>query len=104
MQSCLNEVKFLLHRVMMRTLGLHQAIVDILERAAYGHPERSFRGWGRAQDWRLECTPQITDWEEGGEEVGSKAESSAEYLAWYCWTYRERLQLGQPYPVSEFQN
>ena len=39
---CLNEVEFFLHRVVMRTLGLHQAIVDILEREIYGRPGRSF--------------------------------------------------------------
>ena len=56
---CLNEVEFLLNRVVMRTLGLHQAIVDILARDIYGRPGRSFRGKGRAHDWQIDCTPQI---------------------------------------------
>ena len=85
---------------MMRTLGLHQAIVDIPAREVYGRPRRSFRGRGRARDWRIECTSQITDWDEGGAEVGSEAESSAAYLTWYRRAYRERLQFGRPYPVS----
>ena len=77
---CLNEVEFFLHRVVMRTLGLHQAIVDIPARDIYGRPGRSFRGKRRARDWRIECTSQIVDWDEGGAEVGSEAESSAAYL------------------------
>ena len=97
---CLNEVEFLLHRVVMRTLGLHQAIVDIPAREIYGRLGRSFWGRGRARDWRIECTAQIANWDEGGAEVGSKAESSAAYLMWYRRAYQERLQLGRPYPVS----
>ena len=84
----------------MRTLGLHQAIVDIPARDIYGRPGRSFRSKGRARDWRIECTPQIANWEEGGAEVDSEAESSAVYLIWYRRTYKKRLQLGRPYPVS----
>ena len=95
-----NEVEFLLHRVVMKTLGLHQAIVDIPAREIYGRPRQSFRGRGRARDWRIECTAQIADWDEGGAEVGSEAESSVAYLTWYRRAYRERLQLGRPYPVS----
>ena len=68
---------------MMRTLGLHQAIVDILARDIYSHLGRSFCGKGRARDWRIDCTSQIADWDEGGAEVGSKAESGAAYLTWY---------------------
>ena len=97
---CLNEVEFLLHRVVMRTLGLHQTIVDIPAREIYGRPGRSLRGRGRARDWRIECTAQIADWDEGGAEVGSEAENSVAYLTWYRRAYRERLQLGRPYPVS----
>ena len=97
---CLNEVKFFLHRVVMRTLGLHQAIIDIPTREIYGRPGRSFRGRGCARDWRIECTAQIADWDEGGAKVGSEAESSVAYLTWYRRAYRERLQLGRPYPVS----
>ena len=84
----------------MRTLGLHQAIVDIPAREIYGRPRRSFRGRGRARDWRIEWIAQIADWDEGGAEVGSEAKSSAAYLTWYRRTYRERLQLGRPYLVS----
>ena len=84
----------------MRTFGLHQAIVDILAREIYGRLRRSFRGKGRARDWRVECTSQIADWDEGGAEVGSEAEGSVAYLTWYRHTYRERLQLGRPFPVS----
>ena len=88
----------------MRTLGLHQAIVDIPAREIYGRPGRSFRDRGRARDWHIECMSQIADWDEGGTEVGSEAESSAAYLASYRRTYRERLQLGRPFPVSYFFN
>ena len=84
----------------MRTLGLHQAIVDIPTREIYGHPGRSFRGRERARDWRIECTAQIADWDEGGAEVGSEAESSVAYLTWYRRAYREWLQLRRPYLVS----
>ena len=84
----------------MRTLGLHQAIVDIPALEIYGRPKRSFHGRGHARDWRIECTAQIVDWDEGGAEVGSEAESSAAYLTWYRRAYRERLQLGRPYLVS----
>ena len=58
---CLNEVEFLLHRVVMRTLGLHQAIVDIPARDIYGRPGRSFCGKRRAHDWQIDCTPQIAN-------------------------------------------
>ena len=78
----------------MRTLGLHQAIVDIPAQEIYSRPGRSLRGRGRARDWRLECMAQIADWDEGGTEVGSEAESSVAYLTWYRCTYREQLQLG----------
>ena len=84
---CLNEVKFLLHRVMMRTMDLHQAIVDISARDIYGRLGRSFRGKGRARDWRIDCTLQIANWDEEGAEVGSEVESSAAYLTWYHRTY-----------------
>ena len=97
---CLNEVEFFLHWVVMRTLGLHQAIVDIPAREIYGRPRRSFRSKGRARYWRIECTPQIANWEEGGAEVGSEVESSTSYLTWYRRAYREQLQLGRPYLVS----
>ena len=73
----------------MRTLGLHQAIVDISARDIYGHPGRSFCGKGRARDGQSDCTPQIADWDEGSAEVGEEAESSMVYLTWYCRTYRE---------------
>ena len=85
---------------MMRTLGLHQAIVDIPAREIYGRPECSFRGRGRARDLRIKCTAQIADWDEGGAEVGSEAESSAAYITWYRRAYKEQLQLGRPYLVS----
>ena len=64
----------------MRTLGLHQAIVDIPARDIYGHLGRSFHGKGRARDWRIEYTSQIVDWDEGGVEVDFETESSATYL------------------------
>ena len=73
----------------MRTLGLHQAIVDIPARDIYDRSGRSFRGKGRARDWRIDCTSQIANWDEGGVEVGSEVESSAAYLTWYHRTYRE---------------
>ena len=86
----------------MRTLGLHQAIVDISTRDMFSRPGRSFCGKGRARDWRIKCTLQIVDWDEGGAEVGSEAESSATYLTWYRRTYQEWLQLGCPFSVSGF--
>ena len=49
---------------------------------------------------RVEKLGQIGDWDEGGAEVGSEVESSVAYLTWYRRAYRERLQLGRPYPVS----
>ena len=86
----------------MRTLGLHQAIVDIPTSDIYGRPGRSFRGKRGARDWQIDCTPQIADWDKGGTKVGSEAKSSAAYLTWYRRIYRERLQLGRPFPVSGF--
>ena len=80
---CLNEVELLLHRVVMRTLSLHQAIVDIPVWDIYGRLGRSFHGKGRARDW------QIANWDEGGVEVDSEVASSAAYLTWYHRTYRE---------------
>ena len=43
---------------------------------------------------------QIANWDEGDAEVDSETESSVAYLTWYRHAYRERLQLGRPYPVS----
>ena len=74
--------------------------MDIPAQKIYGHPRRSFRGRGYARDWQIECMAQIADWDEGGAEVGSEADSSAAYLTWYRCAYRERLQLGRPYLVS----
>ena len=86
----------------MRTLGLHQPIMDILEWSYFSCLGRSFWGQRRARDWWVDYASQIANWEEGSEEVESDIESSTEYLAWYRQTYRERLQLGQPYLVSKF--
>uniref|UniRef100_A0A1D1YFN5 Serine/threonine-protein phosphatase 7 long form n=1 Tax=Anthurium amnicola TaxID=1678845 RepID=A0A1D1YFN5_9ARAE len=80
--------------LVMRTIGFHQANVDM---AALGERvRRSQRYVGLYEtDWAGEHDEEVLNWHRGGTVVSSTASSSAEYLQNYRTRYRDRLQIGR---------
>ncbi|MQL90033.1 hypothetical protein Taro_022620 [Colocasia esculenta] len=89
---CFNIVVPLHHRLVARTLGLHQAAVEFPTRQrAWERPGRSFRGIQQVTDWTVWAREQLDDWERRGTEVVSKATSDEDYFRAYARKYGPQL-------------
>ncbi|MQL70398.1 hypothetical protein Taro_002698 [Colocasia esculenta] len=85
---CFNTVVPLHHRLVARTLGLHQAVVEFPTRQrAWERPGRSFRGIQQVTDWTVRVREQLDDWERRGKEVVSEATSDEDYYRAYARRY-----------------
>ncbi|MQM17434.1 hypothetical protein Taro_050406 [Colocasia esculenta] len=85
---CFNIVVPLHHRLVARTLGLHQAMVEFPTRQrSWERPGRSFRGIQQVTDWTI----RLDDWERRGKEVVSEAASDEDYFRAYARKYGAQL-------------
>ncbi|MQM20693.1 hypothetical protein Taro_053719 [Colocasia esculenta] len=89
---CFNTVVPLHHRLVARTLGLHQAVVEFPTRQrSWERPGRSFRGIQQVTDWTVRVREQLDDWERRGKEVVSEAASDEDYFGAYARKYGAQL-------------
>ncbi|MQM09030.1 hypothetical protein Taro_041890 [Colocasia esculenta] len=89
---CFNTVVPLHHRLVARTLGLHQAVVEFPTRQrSWERPGRSFRGIQQVTDWTVRVREQLDDWERRGKEVVSEAASNEDYFRAYARKYGAQL-------------
>ncbi|MQL92411.1 hypothetical protein Taro_025033 [Colocasia esculenta] len=89
---CFNTVVLLHHRLVARTLGLHQAVVEFPTRQRpWERPGRSFRGIQQVTDWTVWVREKLDDWEQWGKEVVSKAASDEDYFRAYAQRYGAQL-------------
>ncbi|MQL86241.1 hypothetical protein Taro_018767 [Colocasia esculenta] len=87
---CYNTVVPLHHRLVARTLGLHQAVVEFPTRQGlWERPGWSFRG-----------IQQLDDWERRGKEVSSEAASDEDYYRAYARRYRAQVYRGTRRPLD----
>ncbi|MQM10881.1 hypothetical protein Taro_043780 [Colocasia esculenta] len=77
---CFNMVVPLHHRLVARTLGLHQAVVT---------------------DWTVRVQEQLDDWEQWGKEVVSEATTDEDYFWAYARTYGAQVYKGTRRPRAE---
>ncbi|MQM16933.1 hypothetical protein Taro_049896 [Colocasia esculenta] len=77
---CFNTVILLHHRLVARTLGLHQAVVT---------------------DWTVWVREQLDDWEQRGKEVVSEATSDEDYFRAYAGRYGAQVYKGTRRPRGE---
>ncbi|MQM19628.1 hypothetical protein Taro_052636 [Colocasia esculenta] len=76
---CFNTVVPLHHRLVARTLGLHQAVVT---------------------DWTVRVREQLDDWEQRGKEVVSEATSDEDYFRAYARRYGAQVYKGTRRPLD----
>ncbi|MQM16534.1 hypothetical protein Taro_049492 [Colocasia esculenta] len=89
---CFNTVVPLHHRLVARTLGVHQAVVEFPTRQrSWERPGRSFRGIQQVTDWTVRVREQLDDWERRGKEVVSEAASDEDYFRAYARKYGAQL-------------
>ncbi|MQM18438.1 hypothetical protein Taro_051429 [Colocasia esculenta] len=89
---CFNTVIPLHHRLVARTLGLHQAVVEFPTRQRpWERPGRSFRGIQQVTEWTVRVQEQLDDWEQRGKEVVSEAMSNEDYFRAYVQRYGAQL-------------
>ncbi|MQL79412.1 hypothetical protein Taro_011860 [Colocasia esculenta] len=89
---CFNTVILLHHRLVARTLGLHQAVVEFPTRQRpWERPGRSFQGIQQVTDWTVRVREQLDDWEQRGKEVVSEATSDEDYFRAYARRYGAQL-------------
>src|SRR5262249_12928930 len=81
-------------RLVMRTLGYHQANVDVARLSQVKKRSQKYVGTCET-DWVGEHDEEVMDWHSGGTHIVPTAESSEEYLQNYQTRYRNRLQLGR---------
>src|SRR5262249_25771242 len=81
-------------RLIMRTLGYHQANVDVTSLSQRQRSSQRYVGVYET-DWAVEHDEEGMDWHSGGPRVMPTATSSEEYLQNYRRRYRDRLQLGR---------
>ncbi|MQL83940.1 hypothetical protein Taro_016437 [Colocasia esculenta] len=94
---CFNTVVPLHHRLVARTLGLHQAVVEFPTRQrSWERPGRSFRGIQQVTDW----TVRLDDWERRGKEVVSEAASDEDYFRAYARKYGAQVYKGSRRPLD----
>ncbi|MQM23887.1 hypothetical protein Taro_056957, partial [Colocasia esculenta] len=98
---CFNTVVPLHHRLVARTLGLHQAVVEFpTQQRAWERPGRSFRGIQQVTDWTVRVREQLDDWERRGKEVVSEATSDEDYYRAYARRYRAQVYKGTRRPLD----
>ncbi|MQL90709.1 hypothetical protein Taro_023317 [Colocasia esculenta] len=98
---CFNTVVPLHHRLVARTLGLHQAVVEFPTRQrAWERPGRSFRGIQQVTDWTVRVREQLDDWERRGKEVVSEATSDEDYFRAYARRYGAQVYKGTRRPLD----
>ncbi|MQL92152.1 hypothetical protein Taro_024774 [Colocasia esculenta] len=90
---CFNTVVLLHHRLVARTLGLHQAVVEFPTRQrAWERPGRSFRGIQQVTDWTVQ------EWR--GKKVVSEATSDEDYFRAYARRYGAQVYKGTRRPLD----
>ncbi|MQL81818.1 hypothetical protein Taro_014273 [Colocasia esculenta] len=98
---CFNTVVRLHHRLVARTLGLHQAVVEFPTRQRpWERPGRSFRGIQQVTDWTVRVREQLDDWEQRGREVASEATSDEDYFRAYARRYGAQVYKGTRRPLD----
>ncbi|MQM16237.1 hypothetical protein Taro_049190, partial [Colocasia esculenta] len=98
---CFNTVVPLHHRLVARTLGLHQAVVEFPTRQrSWERPGRSFRGIQQVTDWTVRVREQLDDWERRGKEVVSEAASDEDYYRAYARRYGAQVYKGIRRPLD----
>ncbi|MQM02617.1 hypothetical protein Taro_035385 [Colocasia esculenta] len=98
---CFNTVVPLHHRLVARTLGLHQAVVEFPTRQrSLERPGRSFRGIQQVTDWTVWVRKQLDDWERRGKEVVSEAASDEDYHRAYARRYGAQVYRGTRRPLD----
>ncbi|MQL74327.1 hypothetical protein Taro_006678 [Colocasia esculenta] len=98
---CFNTVVPLHHRLVARTLGLHQAVVEFPTRQrSWERPCRSFRGIQQVTDWTVRVREQLDDWERRGKEVVSEAASDEDYYRAYARRYGAQVYRGTRRPLD----
>ncbi|MQL77072.1 hypothetical protein Taro_009466 [Colocasia esculenta] len=96
-----NTVVPLHHRLVARTLGLHQAVVEFPTRQRpWERPGRSFRGIQQVTDWTVWVREQLEDWEQRGTEVTSEATSDEDYFRAYAQRYGAQVYKGYRRPFD----
>ncbi|MQM03073.1 hypothetical protein Taro_035847 [Colocasia esculenta] len=98
---CFNTVVPLHRRLVARTLGLHQAVVEFSTRQrAWERPDQSFRGIQQVTDWTVRVQEQLDDWERRGKEVVSEATSDEDYNWAYARRYGAQVYRGTRRPLD----
>ncbi|MQL68396.1 hypothetical protein Taro_000660 [Colocasia esculenta] len=96
-----NTVVPLHHRLVVRTLGLHQAVVEFPARQRpWERPGQSFRGIQQETDWTVWVREQLEDWERRGREVTSEAASDEDYFRAYARRYGAQVYKGSRRPLD----
>ncbi|MQM22161.1 hypothetical protein Taro_055209 [Colocasia esculenta] len=96
---CFNTVVPLHHRLVVLTLGLHQAVVEFPTRQrAWERPGHSFRGIQQVTDWTVRIREQLDDWERRRKEVVSVATSDEDYFRAYARRYGAQVYKGTQRP------
>ncbi|MQL82300.1 hypothetical protein Taro_014769 [Colocasia esculenta] len=99
-----NTVVPLHHRLVARTLGLHQSVVEFPTRQRpWERPGRSFRGIQQETDWTVRVCEQLTDWEQHGREVVSEATSDEDYFRAHARRYGAQVYKGSRRPRDDLQ-
>ncbi|MQL86186.1 hypothetical protein Taro_018713 [Colocasia esculenta] len=89
-----NTVVPLHHRLVARTLGLHQPV------RPWERPGRSFRGIQQVTDWTVRVREQLEDWEQRGREVTSEVTSDEDYFRAYARRYGAQVYKGPRRPLD----
>ncbi|MQM12787.1 hypothetical protein Taro_045706 [Colocasia esculenta] len=98
---CFNTVVPLHHRLVARTLGLHQAVAEFpTQQRAWERPGRSFRGIQLVTDWMVRVREQLDDWEQRGKEVVSEVTSDEDYFRAYAQRYGAQVYKGTQRPLD----
>ncbi|MQM20635.1 hypothetical protein Taro_053658 [Colocasia esculenta] len=101
---CFNMVVSLHHRLVARTLGLHQAVVEFPTRQRpWERPGRSFRGIQQVTDWTVRVREQLDDWERRGKEVVFEATSDEDYFRTYARRYGAQVYKGTRRPLDDWE-
>ncbi|MQL81535.1 hypothetical protein Taro_013999 [Colocasia esculenta] len=89
------------HRLVARTLGLHQAVVEFpTGQRPWERPGRSFSGIQQETDWTVRVCEQLTDWEHRGREVASEDTSDEDYFCAYARRYGAQVYKGSRRPFD----
>ncbi|MQM06491.1 hypothetical protein Taro_039311 [Colocasia esculenta] len=98
---CYNTVIPLHHRLVVRTLGLHQVVVEFPTRhRPWERPGRSFRGIQQVTNWTVRVREQLDDWEQRSKEVVSEATSDEDYFRAYARRYGAQVYKGTRRPLD----